>query len=184
MKQLYGSFSKGFLAIAMTALAGCVAMPPSPSAPTATAAPAPPSAPSARFTQTGVASWYAPTPRQHLTADGETLSQSEMTAAHPSLPMQTLVRVTNLSNGRSITVRINDRGPYVSGRVIDLTHVAASRLGMIDSGLARVRLEVYDADQCADAASLSCLRWKREAEALTPHAPPAEAVPAVMTAHQ
>lgn len=126
----------------------------------------------------------APTARQHRTADGETLNQAEMTAAHPSLPMQTMVRVTNLSNGRSITVRINDRGPYVSGRVIDLTQRGASRLGMVDSGLARVRLEVYDIDQCADAASLSCQRWKREAEALTPHAPPVEAVPAVMTAHQ
>lgn len=159
-------------------------MPPAPSTPATTTAPTPPSASTARFTQVGVASWYAPTARQHRTADGETLSQTEMTAAHPSLPMQTLVRVTNLSNGRSITVRINDRGPYISGRVIDLTHVAASRLGMVDSGLARVRLEVYDVDQCADAVSPSCLRWKRETAALTPHAPPAEDVPAVMTAHQ
>ncbi|HEY3919329.1 MAG TPA: septal ring lytic transglycosylase RlpA family protein [Stellaceae bacterium] len=156
--------------------------------PSAPNAPAPPDAqsakPIARFTEIGVASWYAPTRRQFRTADGERLTQSEMTAAHPSLPMQTLVRVTNLSNGRSITVRINDRGPYIPGRVIDVTHDAAERLGMIDAGLAPVRLEVYDIDQCTDAASASCLRWKRTADVLAPTTAPAQAVPAVMTAKQ
>jgi rare lipoprotein A (peptidoglycan hydrolase) len=102
-----------------------------------------------RFAQTGLASWYMRTAKMTRTANGEKLGADKMTAAHRSLPMDTIVRVTNLQNGRSIHVRINDRGPFVGGRVIDLSRDAAARLGMKDDGVAPVRLEVYDADQGA-----------------------------------
>ena len=83
------------------------------------------------------------------TANGEKLGADKLTAAHRTLPMDTMVRVTNLNNGVSIEVRINDRGPFIAGRIIDLSHDAALRLGMKDDGVAPVRLEVFDADQIA-----------------------------------
>jgi rare lipoprotein A len=88
-----------------------------------------------------VASWYGPGFIGRLTASGERYTAQEMTAAHRVLPFGTLVRVTHLQNGRSVVVRINDRGPFLKGRVIDLSQAAAKRLGMIHSGIARVRLE-------------------------------------------
>ena len=100
-----------------------------------------------RFTQTGLASWYGPTRRAKRTANGETMSRNEFTAAHRTLPMDTMVRVTNLDNGLSTLVRINDRGPFIQGRVIDVSPVAATTLGMKDAGVARVRLEVVEDDQ-------------------------------------
>lgn len=69
-----------------------------------------------------------------------------MTAAHPSLPFGTLVRVTNLNNGRSVVLRINDRGPFVGGRVIDVSRVAAEQLGMVRAGSVRVRVELENED--------------------------------------
>ncbi len=79
-----------------------------------------------------------------MTASGEIFTSAEFTAAHKTLPFNTRVRVTNLANGRSVVVRINDRGPFKPGRVIDLSRVAAQRLDMVGSGVARVRLEVLD----------------------------------------
>ncbi len=102
-----------------------------------------------RFAQTGLASWYERTRKMVRTANGEKLGADKMTAAHRTLPMDTIVRVTNLNNGASVQVRINDRGPFVPGRIIDLTHDAATALGMKDDGVAPVRLEVYDQDQVA-----------------------------------
>lgn len=90
----------------------------------------------------GLASWYGKDFNGHLTASGEVYDMYEMTAAHKTLPLQTVVRVHNLENGKTITVRINDRGPYVKGRVIDLSRKAARDLGMRDDGVAKVRLEV------------------------------------------
>jgi peptidoglycan lytic transglycosylase len=87
--------------------------------------------------QVGHASWYALKSR---TASGEMMNPSALTAAHRSLPFGTKVLVENLSNGRSVVVRINDRGPFVKGRVIDVSKAAASSLGMIGSGTARVRV--------------------------------------------
>lgn len=87
--------------------------------------------------QCGMAAWYQHTGR---TASGEPANPNGMTAAHPSLPFGTRVTVTNLRNGRSVTVRINDRGPFGGGRIIDVTRGAARRLGMIGSGVARVRI--------------------------------------------
>lgn len=91
---------------------------------------------------TGEASWYGPGFYGNHTANGEIYRQGTMTAAHRTLPFGTKVRVTNLWNGRSAVIRINDRGPFVDHRVIDLGHGAASTLGLISSGIAQVKLEV------------------------------------------
>jgi rare lipoprotein A len=92
--------------------------------------------------QVGVASWYGPGFHGNRTANGEIYDQYELTAAHPSLPLGTRAMVTNLSNGRSVEIRINDRGPFVDGRVIDLSYAAARTLAMVGPGTARVRIEV------------------------------------------
>ena len=108
----------------------------------------PPSHPApakARYVVRGVASWYGG-PMFHVTANGETFDEGRLAAASRTLPFNTKVRVTNLRNGRSVVVRINDRGPYVHGRVIDLTPEAASRLHMIRNGLAPVAIEIVRND--------------------------------------
>jgi len=92
--------------------------------------------------ETGVASWYGPGFDGKKTACGERYDMHAMTAAHPSLPMHTLVRVTNLDNGRATVVRINDRGPFVDDRVIDLSLAAAKELEVVRPGLAAVQLAV------------------------------------------
>ena len=89
--------------------------------------------------QTGRASWYALT---SMTANGERCDPNALTAAHPTLPFGTRVKVDNLDNGRSVVVRINDRGPFVGGRIIDLTRAAARSLDFISSGTAKVRLTI------------------------------------------
>lgn len=91
--------------------------------------------------ETGRASWYALTSR---TASGERCDPNALTAAHRSLPFGTKVKVENLHNGRSVVVRINDRGPYVAGRIIDLTKAAAGKLGFVRSGVASVRVTVLE----------------------------------------
>jgi rare lipoprotein A len=95
----------------------------------------------AAASQCGVASWYKMGTK---TASGERMNANALTAAHRSLPFGTKVRVDNLGNGRSVVVRINDRGPFVRGRVIDVTRAAAKRLGMIHSGTAHVKVTVLD----------------------------------------
>jgi rare lipoprotein A len=96
-------------------------------------------------TQTGKASFYADKFEGSPTASGEKYKHSKLTAAHKSLPFGTKVRVTNTANNQSVDVVINDRGPYVDGRVIDLSKSAAEKLGFINQGLADVKLEVVDA---------------------------------------
>jgi rare lipoprotein A len=91
---------------------------------------------------TGQASWYGPGFYGNRTANGEVFRPGTYTAAHRSLPFGTRVKVTNLNNGRSAVVRINDRGPFTGGRIIDLAQGAASDLGVTASGVATVRLEV------------------------------------------
>lgn len=93
-------------------------------------------------THSGEASWYGPGFYGNRTANGEVYKPGTMTAAHRTLPFGTKVRVTNLWNGRSAVIRINDRGPFVYHRVIDLGHGAASDLGLTASGIAQVKLEV------------------------------------------
>jgi len=90
----------------------------------------------------GLASWYGRRFHGRPTASGSLFDMAALTAAHPSLPFGSRVRVTNLANGRSVTVTITDRGPYVEPRVIDLSRAAAEQLGFLDDGLARVRLDV------------------------------------------
>jgi rare lipoprotein A len=90
----------------------------------------------------GTASWYGRHWQGRKTASGTRFDPGRLTAAHRSLPLNTRVRVTNLENAKSVTVLINDRGPYVRGRVIDLSKAAARRLGMLKEGIAPVRIEV------------------------------------------
>ena len=87
----------------------------------------------------GVASYYTEGTK---TASGEKFNALEMTAAHPTLPFGTKLRVTNVASGRSVTVRVNDRGPYVQGRVVDVSYSAADALGMVGKGVAKVKLDV------------------------------------------
>ncbi|MEO6395552.1 MAG: septal ring lytic transglycosylase RlpA family protein [Devosia sp.] len=90
--------------------------------------------------QCGRASWYGPGFNGRTAASGETFNQNAMTAAHKSLPFGTVVKVVNQTSGKSVQVRINDRGPYVGGRIIDLSKAAATRLGIMQSGTAKVCL--------------------------------------------
>ena len=92
--------------------------------------------------QTGVASWYGPDFHGRLTSNREIYNMYDLTAAHPTLRFGTLVMVTNLDNGRAAQVRINDRGPFVKNRIIDLSYAAARLLGMVGPGTAPVRLEI------------------------------------------
>jgi rare lipoprotein A len=87
----------------------------------------------------GLASFYG---EGQETASGEKFDPNELTAAHPTLPFGTRLRVTNVANGRSVTVRINDRGPFVAGRAVDVSYSAAERIGIIDRGVAKVKLDV------------------------------------------
>ncbi|MGA7711891.1 MAG: septal ring lytic transglycosylase RlpA family protein [Rhizomicrobium sp.] len=92
------------------------------------------------YDETGVASWYGPTFYGHPTADGEIYDAQALTAAHRTLPLPVNVRVTNLDNGKSLIVRVNDRGPFAKGRIIDVSERAAKLLGFYDSGTAKVRV--------------------------------------------
>ena len=87
----------------------------------------------------GIASFYT---EGTETASGEKFDTHDLTAAHPTLPFGTRLRVTNVASGRSVTVRVNDRGPYVPGRVVDVSYSAAETLGMVGSGVAKVKLDV------------------------------------------
>lgn len=91
--------------------------------------------------QVGLASWYGTPHRGHATASGEPYDPQSLTAAHPSLPLHSSVRVTNLSNGRSVEVRVNDRGPFRGHRVIDLSQKAAEEIGLKRRGVAKVKVE-------------------------------------------
>lgn len=92
--------------------------------------------------ESGIASWYSSDSSESLTANGEIFDPTLLTAAHKSLKFGTLVRVTNLDANKSVDVRINDRGPFVEGRIIDLTPAAAKQAGMLDSGIANVTLSL------------------------------------------
>ena len=92
--------------------------------------------------QYGIASWYGPPFHGRLTANGEIYDMSKLTAAHKELPFNTRVRVTNLDNGKSVVVRINDRGPFVKGRIIDLSKEAARMIDMVNAGISVVELSI------------------------------------------
>lgn len=97
------------------------------------------------FVQEGIASWYGPGFQGRKTANGERFNTHEMTAAHKTLPFNTLVKVTNLDNGSTVVVRINDRGPFVKGRIIDLSSAAKNEIQM--GGLAKVRIEIAEEEE-------------------------------------
>lgn len=96
------------------------------------------------YDETGIASWYGPNFHGHLTADGEIYDSGALTAAHPTLPMPVNVRVTNLDNGKSLVLRVNDRGPFVAGRIIDVSEQSSRLLGFHDAGTAKVRVTYLD----------------------------------------
>jgi rare lipoprotein A len=99
---------------------------------------------SAAYVERGVASWYGPGFHKVQTSTGEPYNMYGMTAAHKTLPLPAYVRVTNLQNGRSVVVRVNDRGPFVGNRIIDLSYTAASRLDMLRDGTAMVEVRALD----------------------------------------
>jgi rare lipoprotein A len=104
------------------------------------ARPAPSSSPAeAQIASRGLASFYT---EGTQTASGEKFNTRDLTAAHPTLPFGTRLRVTNVTNGQSVTVRVNDRGPFVPGRVVDVSYSAAETLGMVEGGVAKVKLDV------------------------------------------
>jgi len=120
---------------------------------------------------TGQASWYGPKFHGRTTSNHEIFDMYDMTAAHKSLPFGTYVMVTNLDNGRSVKVRINDRGPFIRGRVIDLSYAAAKVLGMVGTGVVPARIEILsdisvDADGQRFAVQVGAFVVKENAEAL------------------
>ncbi len=109
-----------------------------------------------RILDTGIASWYGPDFHGRPTANGETYNMNDLTAAHRTLPFNTLLRVENLDNGKSVVVRINDRGPYVGNRIIDLSRKAAREIEMIGTGTARVALYlIREGDRPVTAQNVS-----------------------------
>jgi rare lipoprotein A len=126
-----------------------------------------PPAPGPGWTETGVASWYGHPYHGRRAASGEIYDMEKLTAAHRTLPFGTQVLVRNLDNDRTVTVRINDRGPFVKGRILDLSRAAARELAMIGPGTARVRLVVAAAAPVAAgwfAVQLGAFRERTNAE--------------------
>lgn len=98
------------------------------------------------YSETGIASWYGPNFHGKYTANGEIYNQNDLTAAHRTLPLPSAVRVTNLENGRSIVLRINDRGPFAHGRIIDVSRRSAQLLGFERNGTAKVQVDILEAE--------------------------------------
>jgi rare lipoprotein A len=117
----------------------------------APAPPAPPVPPQIHSAETGLASWYGHPYHGRPAANGEIYDMEKFTAAHRTLPFGTWVRVTSLAGGKSVDVRITDRGPFVDGRIIDLSHAAAETIGLVGPGVARVRLDILSLAQAPAA---------------------------------
>ena len=107
------------------------------------------------YLERGVASWYGPGFHAQSTSNGERYDMYAMSAAHKTLPLPAYVQVTNLRNGRSVTVRVNDRGPFKDGRIIDLSYTAASKLGMLRDGTAFVEVRAVTTSEQADHAAVA-----------------------------
>ncbi|HUB31902.1 MAG TPA: septal ring lytic transglycosylase RlpA family protein [Bryobacteraceae bacterium] len=118
------------------------------------------------YIETGLASWYGHPYHGRPAADGEIYDMEKMTAAHRTLPFDTLVRVVNLTNNKAVEVRITDRGPFVDGRVIDLSHAAARAIDMIGPGTAPVRMEILSLPQVPSlfAVQVGAFRDRNNAE--------------------
>jgi rare lipoprotein A len=106
------------------------------------------------YAETGIASWYGPNFHGKYTANGELYDMNDLTAAHRTLPLPSIVRVTNLENGRSIKLKVNDRGPFAKGRIIDVSRRGAQLLGFDGKGTAQVRIEIVADESRAIAASM------------------------------
>ena len=119
------------------------------------------------YKERGIASWYGTKFHGHATSNGETYSLYEMSAAHRTLPIPVYVKVTNLDNGRTAVVRVNDRGPFHSERIIDLSYAAAVKLGYADRGTARVEIEVIDTDNTYASSSTDAARYYLQVAAFT-----------------
>jgi rare lipoprotein A len=134
-------------------------------------------------TETGVASWYGIPYDGRRAASGEVYDMRQLTAAHRSLPFQTWVEVTNLSNGKQVDVRINDRGPFVKGRIVDLSQAAARDIDMLRAGTARVRLKVIPPPSTPprESVEIAAAPPKPSSAPTTPAADPpvADAVPPI-----
>jgi rare lipoprotein A len=130
------------------------------------------------YDRVGVASWYGEPFHGRQTANGEVFDRDMITAAHPTLPLPSLVRVVNLQNGRELVIRVNDRGPFVGDRLIDLSQEAARQLGFEGQGLAPVRVQFVS---LADARGVPPRPTVRHARAATPE-PPAGREPPVVAA--
>jgi len=126
------------------------------------------------YSETGIASWYGPGFHGKKTANGETYDQMALTAAHRTLPMPSLVRVTNLQNGRVLVLRVNDRGPFKNGRIIDLSRKAARLLDVEKAGTAKVKVEILE----AESRQLAAIAQGRSAAENAPKAVPTVAVDA------
>jgi rare lipoprotein A len=123
------------------------------------------------YRETGIASWYGDEFGGRPTASGEIFDPNEVSAAHRTLPLPSIVRVTNLENGRALAIRINDRGPFAHGRIIDLSRRAAQLLGFYKNGTAKVRVEILEEESRAVAAAAG-----RPSAAGKPQAAPASTV--------
>ncbi len=126
------------------------------------------------YAETGIASWYGPGFHGEKTANGEIYDQMALTAAHRTLPMPSLVRVTNLENGRALVLRVNDRGPFKNGRIIDLSRRAGQLLGVVEAGTAKVRVEILE----PESRQLAAIAHGRLAMENAPEAVPMVAVDA------
>jgi rare lipoprotein A len=141
LRQLNSSAYVSAVALALLGAASLIGCGHAPQRSTVTVTSLSPEAPRGPV-QEGTASWYGREQQGGPTASGERFDMHALTAAHRTLRMNTRVRVTHLGNGRQVVVRINDRGPFSRGRIIDLSYAAARALGMLEAGVARVRLEV------------------------------------------
>jgi rare lipoprotein A len=129
------------------------------------------------YTETGIASWYGPGFHGKSTANGEVFDENALTAAHRTLPMPSIVRVTNLDNGRSLVVRINDRGPFAHGRIIDMSRRGAQLLGFLRKGTAKVRVEILQAESQQEKAAALGEDYLPAPDPSLPRAPAPSAAP-------
>ncbi len=124
------------------------------------------------YDETGIASWYGPNFHGKITANGELYDMTQVTAAHKTLPMPSLVRVTNLENGRTIIVRVNDRGPYARGRILDMSRRGAQLLGYEKTGTAKVRVQIMAAESRALAEAARQGQLAVDVAGIDPDQPP------------
>jgi rare lipoprotein A len=110
------------------------------------------------YSEEGIASWYGPPYDKRRGANGQIFDKDALTAAHRTLPMNSLIRVTNLSTGQSVIVRVTDRGPFVHDRVLDLSLASAKAIGVWRAGVARVRIEVFAAPAPLDSGGRWCVQ--------------------------